>query len=70
MSEEKIFVDRKEKLEELKHYMKEVESNNSKFVLLKGEAGVGKTLLVERFMNTCREKNFKIFRVNLLKKFS
>lgn len=62
MSEDKIFVDRKEKLDELKHYMKEVESKNSKFVLLKGEAGVGKTLLVERFMDICRKNNFKIFR--------
>ncbi|MFW6376298.1 MAG: ATP-binding protein, partial [Thermoplasmatota archaeon] len=62
MSEDKIFVDRKEKLDELKHYMKEVESNNSKFVLLKGEAGVGKTLLVEKFMDICKENGFKIFR--------
>ncbi|MFP4051600.1 MAG: ATP-binding protein [Thermoplasmata archaeon] len=62
MNKEKIFVDREENLDELKHYMEEVKHQNSKFVLLEGEAGVGKTLLAEKFMDKCRENDFQIFR--------
>lgn len=62
MNEDKIFVDRKENLDELKHYMEEAKSKNSKFVLLKGEAGVGKTLLAERFMKISQDNNFKVLR--------
>ncbi len=62
MSEDKIFVDRKEKLDELKHYKKEVESKNSKFILLEGEAGIGKTLLAEKLMDICQDENFKVLR--------
>jgi len=52
------FVNRKKELDELKSYMKEVTEGKGRLVLLKGEAGVGKSALANKFAEICGEHNF------------
>lgn len=56
------FIDRKEVLEELKHYEEVVSSEEGMCVFLKGETGVGKTRLVEKILENCREDGFEVLK--------
>lgn len=60
--ESQEFVDRKKELKVLKEHMKEVEKSNGHIVLLKGEAGVGKTVLAEKFAESCEKKGFHVLK--------
>ncbi|MFO7792250.1 MAG: tetratricopeptide repeat protein [Candidatus Saliniplasma sp.] len=53
------FVNRWGELDELKEHMKETLKGNGRFVLLKGEAGVGKTRIAEKFSQDCSENDFR-----------
>ncbi|MFW6142419.1 MAG: tetratricopeptide repeat protein [Candidatus Saliniplasma sp.] len=61
-NEEVHFVNRLNELKELNNFKDEVVEGNGKFVLLKGEAGVGKTRLGERLIEECEEDGFLIFK--------
>ncbi|MFW6038789.1 MAG: tetratricopeptide repeat protein [Candidatus Saliniplasma sp.] len=61
-NEEVHFVNRLNELKELNNFKDEVVEGNGKFVLLKGEAGVGKTRLAERLMEECEEDGLLIFK--------
>jgi len=52
------FVNRWAELDELKEYMKETLRSNGQFVLLKGEAGVGKTRIALEFSQECKKNDF------------
>ncbi|MFO8110427.1 MAG: tetratricopeptide repeat protein, partial [Thermoplasmata archaeon] len=54
------FVDRKEELNELKKYMEKVLNSRGRIVLLKGEVGIGKTVLADKFANICIKEGFKV----------
>lgn len=56
------FVDRDDILRELEHHMKKVLEGNGRFILLKGEAGVGKTRIAEEFINRLKKKGFEILK--------
>lgn len=56
------FIDREEELKELKFFKEEAEEGNGKFVLLEGEAGVGKTRLSYHFGKQCQEDGFVFLR--------
>ncbi|MFO8109856.1 MAG: AAA family ATPase, partial [Thermoplasmata archaeon] len=53
-------VDRKRELEILKTHMKEVLDSKGRTLFLKGEAGVGKTALAEKFADICAKKGFNV----------
>lgn len=53
------FVNRWGELDELKEHMKETLKGNGRFVLLKGEAGVGKTRIAEKFSKDCMKNDFE-----------
>ncbi len=53
------FVNRHGELEDLKEDMKETLRGNGRFVVLKGEAGVGKTRIAQKFSNICRKHDFE-----------
>lgn len=55
------FVNRKNELEELDSFKDQVIKGNGKFVLLRGEAGVGKTKLAEELEEKCKKDGFKTF---------
>lgn len=56
------FVDRDDILKELEHHMKKVLNENGRLILLKGEAGVGKTRIVEEFIKKVKKKNFEVLK--------
>lgn len=60
-NEELEFVDRVSDLKDLNKFKDEVKSGNGKFVLLEGEAGVGKTELGLKLMKECKEDGFLTF---------
>ncbi|MGM0404562.1 MAG: tetratricopeptide repeat protein [Thermoplasmatota archaeon] len=53
------FVNRWGEMDELKEHMKQVLNENGKFVILKGEAGIGKTRMAERFSQECIKNDFE-----------
>lgn len=56
------FVDRKDILKELDHHMKKVLEKNGRFILLKGEAGVGKTRTAEEFIKRTKKEGFEVLK--------
>ncbi|MFO7793041.1 MAG: tetratricopeptide repeat protein [Candidatus Saliniplasma sp.] len=56
------FVNRNKELDELKEFVDQVKEGKGKTVLLKGEAGVGKTKLAERLEEICKKEGFQTFR--------
>ncbi len=56
------FVDRDDILKELDHHMKKILQGNGRFILLKGEAGVGKTRIAEEFIKKLKKKGFEILK--------
>ncbi len=56
------FVDRKDILKELEHHMSKVLDENGRFILLKGEAGVGKTRIAEEFIKKLKKEGFEILK--------
>lgn len=55
------FVNRVSELNKLNQFKEEVIKGNGKFVLLKGEAGVGKTELGETLRDRCEQEGFQTF---------
>ncbi len=55
-----VFVDREKELKLLNNEMKEVLGSNGRLVLLKGEAGVGKTAVAKEFIGRCSEQGFNV----------
>jgi len=55
------FVNRLNELEKLNHFKEEVKTGNGKFILLKGEAGIGKTELAKKLMEKCKKEGFLTF---------
>ncbi len=49
-------------LTELNHYKDVVASGESLCIFLKGETGVGKTILAEKFLGGCKEDGFEVLR--------
>jgi len=58
--EKSELVDREKILNELRNYKEEVSSGRGKCILLKGEIGIGKTRLVEEFLNDCSNEKFEV----------
>ncbi len=56
------FVNRKEELENLKAHMQKALEGMGRLVLLKGEAGSGKSCLAEIFSKECEKEGFKILK--------
>lgn len=56
------FVDREEELEELEDHMDMVLEGDGRLVLLKGEAGVGKTALADQIINIAESNGFKVLK--------
>ncbi len=61
-SNEDTFVNREEELKLLDGHMKSVLDEEGRLVLLKGEAGSGKSCLAEMFENRCKENGYKILK--------
>ncbi|MFO7991283.1 MAG: tetratricopeptide repeat protein [Thermoplasmata archaeon] len=59
-NEENTFVDREEILEKLKTHLERVRNSDGHLVLLKGEAGVGKSAIAEEFADRCGNENLKV----------
>jgi len=53
------FVNRWEEMDTLKEHMKESLQGNGRFVILKGEAGVGKTRIADEFSSKCQKNDFQ-----------
>ncbi len=56
------FVNRKQELNTLKNNIKDVLESKGHLILLKGEAGVGKTIIAEKFAEICGEQDFNVLR--------
>jgi len=56
------FVNRKRELSLLKEHMEKTKNGEGRFVLLRGEAGVGKTDLAEYFAETCFDAGFEFLK--------
>lgn len=59
-------IDRKDELEELKHYKELVSSGEGKNVFLEGETGIGKTRIAEKFLQICEKEGFKVLKSKCL----
>lgn len=56
------FVNRKRELNMLKEHMEGTKEEDGRFVLLRGEAGVGKTALAEHFAGMCENEGFEFLK--------
>ncbi len=56
------FVDRKKEMKVLEGHMKRVQDGKGKIVLLKGEAGVGKSFLASAFADRCLKQGFEVLK--------
>jgi len=61
VSESAVLVGRDREIEEFKKIIKEVKNKKGYVVLIKGEAGIGKSRLTREFINLCVKSNFRIF---------
>jgi len=57
---ENVFVGRKEELDDLKNVVKKVENEGSQTVFIEGEAGIGKTTLVNEIKNYAENRDYII----------
>ncbi len=60
MEDPKDFIDRREEMKVLEKHMNSVTEGEGKIVLLKGEAGVGKSILAEAFADKCSKQGFEV----------
>ena len=60
------FVGREKEFEKLKYLIGDVINNNGRVVLISGEAGIGKTRLVEEVIKEAEKMKFKIIRAQCL----
>lgn len=59
-------IDREHELKTLTSYMEKTLDGAGQVVILKGETGVGKSLLIEHFIDICKKKGFHILKANCL----
>ncbi len=57
-----VFAGRERELNELKGYLSRAAEGRGQMVLLKGEAGIGKTRLFDHFSKNCEDNGFKVLK--------
>jgi pimeloyl-ACP methyl ester carboxylesterase/sugar-specific transcriptional regulator TrmB len=59
-----IFVGRQDELRQLEEFLEKTRKGNGNTIIIGGEAGIGKTRLVDELMFTARSKNIRVIKCN------